>query len=191
VAAFTPVLYGSKLNAPKKKAAAPPIALRGVPPGKTAPPVKYNLSNMLIQRSELQRLVDAEMSQSDRRPGLSVNVRKLKSLDEQIVAASAPAVRPAAPRPQPVAAVVAPVAPATAPAPVPVVAPVATPSPPEVQATTLKLADEEAARAVEKAKTDELARQDEIRRRRGYGISSFVTGGLRGLPTSLAQLLGT
>lgn len=188
MAAFTPVLYGSKLA--RKPAA--PIALRGVPPGKTAPPPTYSLANLLRDRAGLQSRFDLEQSASDRRPGsISVTQRKLQLLDEQINAAQAPAIRAVAPRPKPVAAVVAPVA-APAPAPVAAVAPVATPGPVETQATSLKLAAEEQARAVEKAKADELARQDAMRRRRGYGVDTFVTGGLRGLPNaySLAQLLG-
>jgi hypothetical protein len=145
---------------------------------------------MLRDRAGLQSRFDLEQSQSDRRPGsISVAQRKLQLLDAQINAAQAPAVRAVAPRPRPAAAVAAPVAAAPVAAVAPV-APVATPSAPEVQATSLKLAAEEQARAVEKAKIDELARQDEIRRRRGYGVNSLVTGGLRGLPTSLAQLLG-
>lgn len=58
------------------------------------------------------------------------------------------------------------------------------------QAEALKLAEEERQRSLEKARSDELARRDAQRKKRGTGLESFITTGMRGLPTSLAQFLG-
>lgn len=78
----------------------------------------------------------------------------------------------------------APDTPAPAPAPAPA------PNTAADDAERLKLAEEQRQRDIADARAKELARRDEIRKRRGSGLESFLTSGLRGLPTTLGQILG-
>lgn len=83
-----------------------------------------------------------------------------------------------------------PIAPAPA-APVAAAAPSPAPtSPVEDAAAVAKSAEEDRLRKLEQARADEQKRRADAIRRRGGGITSFLTGGFRGLPTALSSILG-
>ena len=190
--AFTPILYGSKLNAPKR-AAAPGGKPLVTGKGAAAAP---GLAALIAQQVLLTQR--AEDSQGTGMTRLEAR-RQLAALNEQINAYGQPAAgarRVQGRQPfdedktragvQAMPTVTYGVVTSQ-----PAVEQTQTATTPaEDDATKLKLAEEQRQRDLEKAKADELARQDEIRRRRGVGISSFLTGGLRGIPTSLASILG-
>lgn len=193
--AFTPILYGSKLNAPKR-AAAPGGRPLVTGKGTAAAP---GLAALIAQQQRLTQL--SEDQQGTGMSRLQVR-RQLAALNEQINAYGQPAVgarrvhgqqpfdedktRPGVQAMPTVTAGTGAVESQPAVEQIPTV----TTTTAEDEATRLKLAEEQRQRDIEKAKADELARQDEIRRRRGVGVSSFLTGGLRGIPTSLANILG-
>lgn len=190
---FTPILYGSKLNAPKR-AAAPGGKPLVTGKGAAAAP---GLAALVAQQALLTQR--AEDSQGTGMTRLQAR-RQLAALNEQINAYGQPAAgaRRVQGR-QPfdedktragVQAMPTIANGAVASQPAVEQTPIVTTSSAEDEATKLKLAEEQRQRDIEKAKADELARQDEIRRRRGVGVNSFLTGGLRGIPTSLASILG-
>lgn len=192
MATYTPVLYGSKLNAPKKPAGG---GTRTLVAGNGKPAATSSLAALLSQRDQLRTLVNDQAG-----TGMSrlLARRQLAALEEQINTAGAARPAPGGAR-QPfdedktrpgVQAMPTVTAGTVASQPAVDQVPAVTTTPAEDEATKLKLAEEQRQKDIADAKAAELARQDEIRKRRGGGVSSFLTGGLRGLPTSLASLLG-
>ena len=196
MATFTPVLYGSKLSASKGKAAGG--GTKTLVTGSGKPAATSSLASLLSQRDQLRMLVN---DQSGTGMSRLLARRQLAALGDQINTVGAARPAPGGARtgqpfdenknipgvqamPTVTAGTVAsqPAADTTT--------AVAATTPAEDEATKLKLAEEQRQRDIEKAKADELARQDEIRKRRGFGFNSFLTGGLSGRPTSLASLLG-
>ena len=186
MATYTPVLYGSKLNAPKKPAGG---GTRTLVAGNGKPAATSSLAALLSQRDQLRTLVNDQAG-----TGMSrlLARRQLAALEEQInTAGSGKGAQPGERRQPTPLPKVTPGGPADDYMPPPVdQVPAVTTTPAEDEATKLKLAEEQRQKDIADAKAAELARQDEIRKRRGGGVSSFLTGGLRGLPTSLASLLG-
>ena len=196
--AFTPILYGSKLNAPKKAAPGKPL-VTGKGTGTGARGGSASLADLIAQQALLtQRANDGAGTGMTR----LLARRQLAAVNGQINQLSAASGKPGTKVRQPFdedstrpgIQAMPTVTPGAAPDASTLVAlpTVTTTTTEEDDATKLKLAEEQRQRDIESAKTAELARQDEIRKRRGYGISSFLTSGLRGLPqaTSLANLLG-
>jgi hypothetical protein len=103
-------------------------------------------------------------------------------------AAVAPVAVPVAAAPVAAAPVLAPLPAAAAVAPIP--EPTVVQAPAELAVAAAKTDEELRLAKIDQAREAEMKRQEEIRKRRGSGLSSFITGGLRGLPSTLSQLLG-
>lgn len=153
---------------------------------KTAPGLTREQLQLMDQRNALLGLIEG---------GQGTNVtryqqrRELAALEAQLISPTK-----ASPMVKKKPAAVAPVAAAPVAAPVEAVAPVAEPvaqvSPIEQQAAAAKTEEQLRLERIEASKEAEMKRQEELRRRRGTGVLSFVTGGLRGSTSPLASILG-
>ncbi len=195
MATYTPVLYGSKLSQSKKPAGG---GTKTLVTGSGKPAATSSLASLLSQRDQLRMLVN---DQSGTGMSRLLARRQLAALEEQINTAGAARPAPGGARQpfdenknlpgvQAMPTVTAGTGAVASQPAADTTTAVAATTPAEDEATKLKLAEEQRQRDIEKAKADELARQDEIRKRRGFGFNSFLTGGLSGRPTSLASLLG-
>ena len=154
--------------------------------GKQAQQKGLDPLKLLDQRERLQA---KERDEAGTVTSRALARKQLQTLDAQITAAVTPQKPAPVPLPKPGDTPVTP-APAPVPLPVPAAAPTPAPDTAADEAEKLKLAEEQRQRELEAARTAELARRDAQRKKRGTGLESFLTTGLRGLPTSLAQILG-
>lgn len=153
---------------------------------KTAPGLTREQLQLMDQRNALLGLIEGGQGTNVTR---YMQRRELAGIEQQLISPTK-----ASPMVKKKPAAAAPVAAAPVAAPVEAVAPVAEPvaqvSPVEQQAAAAKTEEQLRLERIEAAKEAEMKRQEELRRRRGTGILSFVTGGLRGSASPLSQILG-
>lgn len=157
---------------------------------KTAPGLSREQLELMDRRNALLGMIMG--GQQDRNPTIYMQRRELAGIEQQLISPTkaSPMVKP---KPKPKPAAVAPVAAPVAADPMavaPVAEPVAQVSPVEQQVAAAKTEEQLRLERIEAAKEAEMKRQEELRRRRGTGVLSFVTGGLRGSASPLSQILG-